>query len=288
MWASPPAGTVTTRSGGLLPAGSPGSVFAEVGDHRTSCRFDGLFPLFDSKLRAVRFSSVGEENASRAVDDSPQAVCTERRRDIGCCSALTAISGHQQRCVRHRLAKGGKLLRIGGAHDGTDRTEGTTLTQRVAQRFDDVRNRLIKRLTISTTVLECAGTGVTRPHENIDPGSAFGGDIDEWLQCVAAEIRVDRQRISGPDGSLRILSGQICPGVSFCRRPDVAPLGIADDDQPGIPSVLDDVPQHRTAHRSQFFEERRLRFDDWNQGRDHVDHPAAEFPKDFRLSREVN
>ena len=64
-------------------------------------------------IRAVRLPASASEVRSGA------ATPVEAGHSIGCCSALSAEAGNQEKCVGHAPAQGGSLCRPGGTHHGT-------------------------------------------------------------------------------------------------------------------------------------------------------------------------
>src|SRR5919108_71213 len=79
---------------------------------------------------------------------------------------------------------------------------------------------------------------------------------DERLDRIAAEVRVDRERIDRGRGVLAPLDVGV--GVRARRRADVAPLAVCDDEQPGGASVSADVLEGAQAVGTECLEEREL------------------------------
>ena len=123
------------------------------------------------------------------VDDRTESVVAKCCRHVRRGASLTAVAGNQQRDVRHGGTQFGQFF---GIRCPDDRTDGAKLAIRrglVGKRLDDGGDRLIERLPLRFTILKCAGTGVAGPHEHIQPGSTFAGDVDERLQRVGPHDR---------------------------------------------------------------------------------------------------
>ena len=103
------------------------------------------------------------------------------------------------------------------------------------------------------------------------PDTAAAHRAEERLDRVAAEPRVDRQRVGA-----RRLALEVGVGIRARRRADVAALAVGDDQQPGAPGVGADLVEGRHPGRPERLEEGELRLHGDGVRRDRVDQAAAE------------
>ena len=94
---------------------------------------------------------------------------------------------------------------------------------------------------------------------------------EERLDRVAAEPRVDRQRVGA-----RRVALEVRLRVGARGRADVAALAVGDHEQPGAPGVGADLVERRHPGGAERLEERELRLDSDRVRGDGVDDPAAE------------
>src|SRR5204862_5480711 len=94
---------------------------------------------------------------------------------------------------------------------------------------------------------------------------------EEGLQRVAAEIRVDRDRVRN-----RLLALEVGRGVGPRRRADVPALRVGEDEEAGRVCVLAGFLEGTQTVGAERLEEGELRLDGDRVRRDRVDDPAAE------------
>ena len=112
---------------------------------------------------------------------------------------------------------------------------------------------------------------VRRLDEDEDPGPAAPRGGDERLDRLAAEIRVDRQRVGA-----RLVPFEVRVGVGAGGGADVAALSVGDHEQPGAARVDAHLVECREPGGAERLEERELRLHRDGVRRDGVDEPAAE------------
>src|SRR5512138_3090146 len=140
-------------------------MLAEVSDHFVRGGDDRLFPLVGAELRGVRLAGVGEDDAPRTVDYRAQAVLAKRAGDVCRGSSLAAVAGDQQWYVRHGVSQPGQFFRIGGADDGTDRSEIAALGRFQRERFDECGDALVEHLSVCRAVLKTRRAWIAGSHE---------------------------------------------------------------------------------------------------------------------------
>ena len=123
-------------------------------------------------------------------------------------------------------------------------------------------------------ILDVGRAGVRGLDQAEDPAAAPAAGGDERLERVAAEIRVDGERVGEPVTPLARL--EIGVGVRARGGADVAALAVDDHEQPGRAGVADDALEGGEAVGAEHLEERELRLDGDCVRRDRVDDPAAE------------
>lgn len=260
----------TTSTAAPGPQAAGGRVRGEVVDHLDDGRLDRPPPVEGLQVGTLE----GRGHAARAVDDRAEAVLVERRGHVGGLPPLGAVARHEEDHARQRRAQGRQLPRIRRADDRTHETITRFPPMRrrpIGQAIGDV---LIQGFAVGFEVLEVAGRGVARPHEHEQAVARGRGGLHERVDAVAAEVRVDRQRVGVPGG----LAAEIGAGVRLGRRADVVALAVDHDDQAASPRISRRLVQLRHPLGPERLVEGRLELDRRHPRRDDVDHLAPERP----------
>ena len=157
------------------------------------------------------------------------------------------------------------------ADDGADRREADLADEVVAPLGDERRDVLPERPAVGQLEVLDVAAGVRRLDEDEDAGAVAPRGGEERLDRLAAELRVDRQRVGA-----RRVALEVRVGVGARGRADVAALAVGDHEQPGAPRVDADLVERRDPGGAERLEERELRLDGDGVRRDGVDDAAAE------------
>ena len=179
-----------------------------------------------------------------AVTSPPARPGREGRREVLDAAALGADARQQERRARHQLAHAREVLGRGGADHRADvgepaRPPPSSSTSR-ARRSHSGRRRPAAR----SCDVGGAGVGGADEHEHPGPGGARG--LDQRLERVAAEQRVDGQRVGArgrrrAEGRRRRADQRLRVGGG--GDGDVAALAVGDDEQAGGAGVRDTSPR---------------------------------------------
>src|SRR3954452_18462828 len=123
-------------------------------------------------------------------------------------------------------------------------------------------------------VLDLCAARIRRLHDAEQAGAVAPAGGQERIERVAAQIRVDRDRIRERLAALAAL--EIRLGVRARSRADVTSLRVGNDLQTGGARVRTDVLQRTHTVGAERLEERDLRLDRDDVRRHRVDDPAAE------------
>ncbi len=82
-------------------------------------------------------------------------------------------------------------------------------------RPDRLGDVLEQRPAVTEQILKLARPGVARPHQHEHPAAIAARAVQEWLDGIAAQVRVDGQRVGVPDGPAHLARLQHPLGVAF-------------------------------------------------------------------------
>ncbi len=127
-------------------------------------------------------------------------------------------------------------------------------------------------------VLQVRRPRVRRPHEREQAPAARGGRLDERGDRVAAEARVDRERVDRrPQERIGIRPG---------RHVDVPPLRVRDHQQPRVGARRGDALERLPARGAEPLERRQLQLHRHARRPRRRDRPPAERPRALRPARD--
>ena len=224
------------------------------------------------------FAGVGEDNAPRAVHNRANPLGAKGGSNVGRAGSLGAIAGDQQGNVRHGLPEFGQLARVGRPDHGTSRPQPAGAQVGESQLLDESGD-LLEQFAAGRVgeILKSPRAGVAGPDQDVDSAAPGPRRLEERHQGIAAHVGIDRQGIDPPLPRTGSRVPKVGLGVGLGGGPDVAPLGVRDDEQPRLAGSPHDPPQHRHSRRPALFEERHLGLDDGNHPGDRIDDPQAEF-----------
>jgi hypothetical protein len=132
-------------------------------------------------------------------------------------------------------------------------------------------------------ILDVGAPGVGRLHEAEEPRARAAAGGHEGLDRVAAEVRVDRERVDEGLGAVGLLD--ICVRIGAGGRPDVAPLPVGHDEEAGGARVGARLLEGAKAVRPEGFKESELELHAYDVRSDGVDESAAEAGAGVRSGR---
>ena len=133
----------------------------------------------------------------------------EGTADVGGPASLLAEAGHEDPGVGHGGPQFVELPGPGGADDGTDGSVGCAVGGSRGKLFDAGGDVLVDGEAVGLKVLEVLAAGVRGLHEHEDSGVAFGGQRDEGLDGIEAEVGVHGECVGTP------AAGEPAFGVGF-------------------------------------------------------------------------
>lgn len=251
----------------------------EVGDHLVERLFDGSLPVRAEPTAEV-VAKESESHPSRIVDDRAQARFVERAGDVLGRSSLSAVAGNEEPNARHRLAKLGELSGISRADDRAE--QAVTRRPSIASRpFRHLRRDMtIDRPPFGDQILKVSGRGVAGAHQREHPLVLDPRDLNEGIDAVSTEIRIDRQRVGLPDAlgdAAEVDLAQIGLRIGLSRRADIVAFAVENHDQALFSGIFHGIAQSFHALWPQPLIESGLKLDRGDLARDDVDHASPEF-----------
>ena len=160
------------------------------------------------------------DHRARRVDERARRAARERAREVGRRGALRADAREQQDRLRQQLARLADRARVRRADDGADRDRPRSPTRSSPHSSTSTRDVLPQRPPVG----ERRGPGRRPPAFDVltrqkmpAPSRRHGGD--ERLERVAAELRVDGQRVGDAAASpLEVRRRRRRGPSSRCRR----------------------------------------------------------------------
>src|SRR3954451_12466180 len=179
-------GLSVLRRRGYLPARGSLNVGAEP--HRLRGR--GGPPVGDALAGGV-------DDGARGRDEGARRPAREGAGDVGTGRALRADAREQEDGARHQPARLADRSRVGGPDHGADARE-PALTDDVLAPLVHVRRDVVpeRPAVRELRVLHVGRAGVRRLDEAEEPAAVAPARGEERLDRVAAEVRVDGQRVA--------------------------------------------------------------------------------------------
>src|SRR3954447_15551172 len=172
----------------------------------------------------------GVDDGTRGRDEGARRPAREGAGDVGTGRALRADAREQEEGARHQPARLADRSRVGGPDHGADARE-PALTDDVLAPLVHVRRDVVpeRPAVRELRVLHVGRAGVRRLDEAEEPAAVAPARGEERLDRVAAEVRVDGQRVAERHAALPRL--EVGGRIGTRRRCNVAALRVHDDEE---------------------------------------------------------
>ena len=225
-------------------------------------------------LRAVRI-----DDSPRRRDQAASRARGERCRKILHPASLGPDPREQEYRRRHQLAQLLQTLWRGGPDDRGDVAQARGPDAGTPELGDQSRDPVADdSASLHRNLLDVGRSGVRGPGQHEQAAAALAGGVDERLQRVGPEQRVDGERVgadpvNGPVDGGRGSQERLRVGPS--GDVDVAALAVGDDDQPGVVAAIDRLLQRGPAGSAEPFEAGDLWLDCGAVGAGRLDRQGA-------------